>query len=145
MNVIFINHSKIPLPKSYLAKWLNYVEGQLKAKKAKNLNRLKGELVIVFLGQAEAKSLNRKFRHQNKATDVLSFETEDGLGELVLCPEVLKKQSQEHGLSFRDECSYMVLHGILHLLGYEHEVCSREAQKMFALQEDIFASIDKLL
>ncbi len=98
------------------------------------------ELVIAFLDQGPAKKLNQKYRGKNYATDVLSFGSEDPsqLGELVICPQVIVRQAKEHGLANRHELGYMVLHGILHLLGYDHETSERDAKRMFALQDKIF-------
>ncbi len=95
---------------------------------------------MVFLDSQSAKKINYEFRKKNYATDVLSFSPiEPGsLGELVMCPDVLKKQAREHGLSFRQELTYMLLHGILHLLGYDHEKSAAEAKKMFQIQDRLF-------
>ena len=60
------------------------------------------------------------------------------LGELVLCPQVVLKQSKEHNLSFRLELTYMLIHGVLHLLGYEHEGSAHRALEMFNIQDLIF-------
>jgi probable rRNA maturation factor len=107
------------------------------------------ELVIVFLGKAAARKLNHKFRQKDYATDVLSFAANDTseFGELVLCPEVLQRQAKENGHSFRKETAYMLIHGILHLLGYEHEGSTakqkRAAAEMFKIQEKMFDSLLK--
>jgi len=74
----------------------------------------------------------------------LSFpgdESQGSLGELILCPQVLKAQAKEHDFSFQEELGYMIIHGVLHLLGYDHEKTSHQAKKMFRLQDQIF---DKL-
>ena len=82
----------------------------------------------------------RNERGKAYATDVLSFAPAEpeSLGELVICPEVVYEQSQRTGLSRREELAFMVLHGVLHLLGYDHETSKRDEAKMFALQEKIF-------
>ena len=100
-------------------------------------------LTLVFLDQKEAKNLNQQFRGKNYATDVLSFSSMDpnSLGELILCWPVLKKQAKEHGLSQKLELTYMVLHGLLHLLGFDHEEDEMRAKEMFELQDAIFADI----
>jgi probable rRNA maturation factor len=94
------------------------------------------------------KKLNQQFRGRDYATDVLSFEgqglSDDGgavLGELVLCMPVIKRQAKEHGLSLNEELGYMVLHGILHLLGFDHERTRAEAARMFKVQDEIFAKL----
>lgn len=100
------------------------------------------ELVIVFLNPGPAKKINFEFRKRDYATDVLSFSNPQGLGELLICPQVIAKQAKEHGLTFNQELSYMLLHGILHLLGYDHEKSKVQAQRMFQLQDEIFAALD---
>ena len=98
------------------------------------------ELILVFLDTKTAKKLNQQFRGRDYATDVLSFDPIDpqSLGELVICPQVLKKQAKEHGISFELELGYMVLHGVLHLLGFDHEENEQQAEEMFKLQDEIF-------
>lgn len=100
-------------------------------------------MTVVFVEAEPARALNLKFRGKDYATDVLSFESleETSLGELVMCPEILKLQAKDHGLSYRDESCYMVLHGILHLMGFEHEESPQKAQEMFKLQDTLFETI----
>lgn len=143
MKLTFVNQSKTPLPRKYLSEWVTFVEKQLRRKKI-GKDFYKKELIIVMLESAEAKKLNKQFRGKNYATDVLSFEgmEPNSLGELIFCAPVLKRQAKEHDLSFRKEFAYLLLHGLLHLLGYEHEGDERAAKKMYALQDDIFKSLD---
>ena len=93
-------------------------------KKLKTLN-------IVFVTPKRSRELNKEFRKKNKPTDVLSFNSfsvpDKGSsvskmqeGELVLCIEVLRKQASEAGHSFKAELGLMILHGYLHLLGFDH-------------------------
>ena len=86
------------------------------------------------------KGLNKKYRKVDKVTDILSFESyeKNVLGELVFCPEFIEQQAKKHGLSFYEEFSYLILHGILHLLGYDHETDEKEAERMFSLQDKLF-------
>ncbi len=94
--------------------------------------------------------MNKRLKHlikptgkKNKPTDVLSFDPiePDDLGELVLCPSVLRKQAKEHKLKYEIELGYMVIHGVLHLLGYDHEKTEKEAKKMFRLQDLVFDAL----
>lgn len=62
----------------------------------------------------------------------------------MLCPQVVERQAKEHDLSFRDELCYLVLHGVLHLLGFEHEQGGARAKKMYELQDEIFKAIDRV-
>lgn len=142
MKLNIINKSKIRVPQTFLIEWSEAVTASLKKKGFPRALNGK-ELILVFLDTKEAKKLNQQFRGKNYATDVLSFDPIDpqSLGELVMCPQVLKKQAQEHKLSFNLELGYMVLHGVLHLLGYEHEDSPEDAAVMFKLQDEIFDAI----
>ena len=138
-----LNQSKQRVPRQFLEQWLSACEKELVKKKVLQAKDLKKELVLVFLAKKPAQALNLEYRGKNYATDVLSFDSvdPDSLGELILCPEVLKKQALEHGLSYQLERGYMVLHGLLHLKGFDHERSEAEARQMFAIQDSIF---DKL-
>lgn len=143
MKIHVINQAKVPtLQIQFLKSWCQKIQSELKkqgfSKSLKNKN-----LTVVFLESAAAKKINFQFRKRNYATDVLSFESAESssLGELVLCWTVLKKQALKHGHSTKFELGYMVLHGILHLLGYDHEKDEIEAIEMFRLQDQIFEVI----
>lgn len=155
MQLSLINQSDISLPKKLTIQTLEFLQAQLKAK-APFLRQ--ADLTVVFLEPAAAKKLNKSFRGRNYATDILSFSSgirprksqADQIfpfGELVLCPQVLKKQAKEHGLSFKAEYAYMLIHGVLHLLGYDHEgetaSAKRKARVMFALQDQLFDRLRK--
>ena len=89
----------------------------------KGENRERENISLAFIEKEEIKKLNKKFLGKNKPTDVLSFNLNDKdcLGEIVICPEVAKT---------KQEMVKVLIHGILHLLGYEHEKSKREAEKM---------------
>ena len=86
------------------------------------LNREKKEkkLSLVLVGQKRIKELNRKYRKKNRATDVLSFSYGDS-GEVVLCLGIIRKNAKEYGLPFKKELARILIHGLLHLLGYGHQ------------------------
>lgn len=88
-----------------------------------------------------------QFRKKNYATDILSFagDLEDSLGELVLCSQVLQKQAKEHKLTFNEELGYMLTHGVLHLMGFDHEKSKKEAKIMHDIQDLIFDKLCKKL
>ena len=140
----FINHSETSLPRKFLQDWLKASEKELKKHLSlSQQKKLRGDLVVVFLEPTPARKLNRLFRGKNRATDVLSFSSENAFGELVLCPQVLIKQAKEHELSYKEELGYLVLHGLLHLLGYDHEKSEADARRMFRLQDQIFETLQK--
>lgn len=100
------------------------------------------ELVVVFVDEEKIRQLNSQYRNKDYVTDILSFAPveESCLGELVVSPSKIRQQADENSHSFERELAYMLLHGILHLLGFDHEQAS-EAEKMFKLQDGVF---DKL-
>lgn len=134
-----VNSTKTRIPKKYLESLWGLLQIELQKRNLIPQNFDK-TLVLVFINLKEAKKLNRIHRKKNYATDVLSFESldPDSVGELVLCPEVLIRQASEHGQSYRDELAYMVIHGVLHLLGMDHETSKKEEKKMFGIQDKIF-------
>ncbi len=142
MKALIVQNARTRAPSAWLTRWTKEYAKILHKKGHKKL--ASKELVIVFVTRPEMKRLNNQYRGKNYATDVLSFESADpdALGELVLCLPVLRAQSKRTGLSERGELGYMIVHGVLHLLGYDHEVKKDEAQ-MFALQDEIYAALEK--
>lgn len=114
----------------------------LKTKRVRNRARLteKKELTVVFLNRRDMQQINLKYRGKDKPTDILSFESADpkSLGELLLCSDVLKVQARQQGHSLETETLYMLIHGVLHLLSYDHELSKREEELMFRIQETCF-------
>jgi probable rRNA maturation factor len=143
MKLEVVNQTKERVSKKWLQKWVHLVVRELRKKKSLSPKDAKKNLTIVFVSRAVSQKLNVQFRGKKKPTDVLSFApVEKGsLGELVLCMPVLKKQAREHDLSLNEEVGYMNLHGILHLLGYDHEKSAVQARKMFKLQDVIFEKL----
>jgi len=85
--------------------------------------RARGTLTIAIVSDARVRTLNRKFRKKDKPTDVLSFPSgERGyLGDVVIAEGVARRQAREAGHSLATELRVLALHGLLHLLGYDHE------------------------
>jgi probable rRNA maturation factor len=80
------------------------------------------ELTIRIVGAAESRTLNRTWRGKDKPTNVLSFSGEGSeVGDLAICAPVVAREAREQGKSARDHWAHMVVHGVLHLLGYDHE------------------------
>jgi len=94
----------------------------------KGEDRKEVDLSIVLLGQARMRKLNKKYRGKNKVTDVLSFGNE--LNEIVICLREVKKNAKKYNSTFKKELARVLIHGILHLLGYEHEKTKKEAEVM---------------
>ncbi|MDD5382843.1 MAG: rRNA maturation RNase YbeY [Candidatus Margulisbacteria bacterium] len=92
-----------------------------------------GEVNLVLMGDAEIRRLNRRFRHKDKATDVLAFPLgEDGiLGDIAISTETAKKNAVKYGNRYQQELKRLVVHGVLHLLGYDHGKRMSRAEKIY--------------
>ncbi|MBT4760338.1 MAG: rRNA maturation RNase YbeY [Bdellovibrionaceae bacterium] len=97
-------------------------------------------IYLVFVEKLKMQELNLQFRNMDKPTDVLSFAPSEPefLGELVFCIDVLKLQAMENNHSIRNEFIYLLIHGLLHLLGYDHENDDDQAKEMLELQDNLF-------
>ena len=96
-----------------------------------------GEVSIAFVDDATMRGLNRKFRSKNKTTDVLTFPGEDSC-EIVISIDQAKRQARTEKHSLATELRYLLLHGILHGLGYDHEADDGE---MNALEMEVRAKV----
>jgi probable rRNA maturation factor len=142
LRVLLLNQTSRKFSAKRLQKFVDAI-----VKVLKNKTLAKKELTVVFVTPKQMQKLNREHRSKDYVTDVLSFAAlEEGqLGELVICLQKIQSQAKEHSLSFEEELLYMLLHGILHLLGYEHETNATDAKKMFALQDASFNTLCGLL
>ena len=78
-------------------------------------------LGVQLVGIRRMKQYNCQFRHKDYATDVLSFPDPDELlGDLIVCPQVVKRNARRYGNTYESELIFVLIHGILHLLGYNH-------------------------
>jgi len=121
---------------------------ELAKKILKEENKKEAELNIILVGQGRIKKLNKKYRGKNKVTDVLSFPSRENkkefiiplkekkkLGEVVICLRRVGKNAKRYDSDFKEELARVLIHGILHLLGYEHEKSEVEAKKMKKKEE----------
>jgi probable rRNA maturation factor len=110
------------------------------------------ELSILLVDEPTMTSYHVKYMGEDGPTDVLSFpmdelrppsEDEDApeglLGDIVLCPTVTARQAAEHGRTAEEETEYLLVHGLLHLLGYDHAEPAEKAE-MFGLKDKLIAS-----
>ncbi|MEQ5801358.1 rRNA maturation RNase YbeY [Halomonas sp. H10-9-1] len=105
------------------------------------------ELSVRLVGAAESQALNRDYRGRDKPTNVLSFPFENPpgislalLGDLVICHPVVAAEAAEQDKSLHDHYAHMVVHGTLHLLGFDH-LEDDEAEAMEALEREILAEL----
>jgi probable rRNA maturation factor len=107
--------------------------------------RGRAEVNIALLGGREARNLNRRFRGKDYATNVLSFpyeplpgERSALLGDLAICPAVVAREAREQDKEMRDHFAHLTVHGVLHLLGHDHET-RHDAAKMEAIERRVLS------
>ena len=141
-----------------VARWAGLARQVLSARGVKG----ETEVSLLFVDEDAMAALNEQFLGKSGPTDVLSFPIEDEpgpsgrspdlggsgpgssaeegalmlLGDVVICPEVAARNAEEHGVSFDDEVALLVVHGLLHLLGMDHED-ETEAGRMEALEQQL--------
>jgi len=98
------------------------------------------DISVAFVGGKEIKKWNNLYRKKNKVTDVLSFSYNEKplSGEIIICYPKALEQAKQKGWGVKKEITTLLIHGILHLAGYDHEKSGREARKMDKLQNKIF-------
>ena len=109
------------------------------------------ELSIAIVEIAEMTELNEKYRGKEGPTDVLSFECDDlcaaepdepvTLGDVVIAPEIAEVQAEEYGHTVEQELNLLLVHGVLHLLGYDHEA-DTDASAMQARERALLTAWD---
>ena len=105
---------------------------------------------IIFVDSDEIQNINKNYRGIDRVTDVISFALEDShdfskirvLGDIYVCIPKMIEQANEYGHSEKRELSFLVCHGLLHLLGYDHVNSLEEEKVMFSLQDEILNSLD---
>jgi len=116
---------------------------------------------LTLCGRAKIKKLNHDYRQKDYVTDVLSFPIYDNirpdkkvkerllaeidLGDIVICKDVAKSQAREFGITFEEEIIHLLVHGLLHLLGFDHEISDKEEEIMEAYESELVIKIYKKL
>ncbi|MGF1836625.1 rRNA maturation RNase YbeY [Photobacterium sanguinicancri] len=110
---------------------------------AVTLFKADAEVTIRLVDEEESHALNHEYRGKDKSTNVLSFPFEappgvelDLLGDLIICRQVVEKEAKEQNKTLNAHWAHMVVHGSLHLLGYDH-IDDEEAEEMEALETEI--------
>lgn len=109
------------------------------------------ELEVVLTNDEEIHKLNAEYRGKDRPTDVLSFswaEAEEKfpgepelLGEIIISLDTAKRQAEEYGHSYEREMAFLAIHGLLHLVGYDHELGQEEEERMKIRQDEILKSL----
>lgn len=123
--------------------WTNKWIGDVVDLVAKKEKKVKGEVEVVIVGDSEIKRLNCECRGKDKVTDVLSFAWQedavvgsDMLGQIYISYPQIKRQAKTWQVTVKEEFSRMLVHGLLHLVGYDHSN-EKDSKKMFDLQEKV--------
>jgi probable rRNA maturation factor len=110
----------------------------------RSLGHPDAELSVMFIGDRAMRTLNRTWRGKDATTDVLSFPLREGtfpdilpdmLGDIVISIPVATRQSEDAGHSLNMEIERLLVHGLVHLLGYDHEQGGIEARRMFRIEQ----------
>ena len=108
------------------------------------LGAVEGDLVVLLTDDAAVRELNVRFRGKDRSTNVLSFPAPENasphLGDIVLAHGVCAEEAKAQGKSLADHLSHLVVHGVLHLLGRDHEY-DAEAEEMEAEEREILAGL----
>ena len=117
-------------------------------------NVTKEVLSIIFIDDEQMHEMNKTYRGIDRTTDVLSFALEDNqtielpireLGDIFISIPKMKEQAKEYGHSEKRELSFLVVHGLLHLLGYDHTISEEEEKKQFGLQDKILNDLNIIM
>ena len=124
LRVTVTSHTRRPTRVPGLAAWLSGVAPA----------RARGEVSLAFVGDARIRALNRAFRRMDAPTDVLSFPSGEPrfLGDIVIAAGVAGRQARRAGHTFGVEARVLALHGLLHVLGYDHETDQGQMEKLEA-------------
>jgi probable rRNA maturation factor len=104
------------------------------------------ELTIRFVDADEGRTLNREYRAKDYATNVLTFayseeeESEVTQADIILCTDVLQREAEEQGKTLEDHTAHLIVHGVMHAQGYDHET-DEEATEMEALEVEVLTRL----
>ena len=109
------------------------------------------ELSVTIVGDRSIRQLNRDYLEKDRPTNVISFSMQEGefgsvspdlLGDVVISADTAAREAEEAGISFNERLVFLLLHGILHLTGYDHERSgAAEARRMEAREQELFAQL----
>ncbi len=140
--------------KNKLSLYVQYADARLKPEISRALLRRWVKAALFFPAQItlrivdaeEGRKLNAEYRQKDYATNVLTFaytedeEAEETQADIILCTDVLQREAQEQGKSVLEHCAHLVVHGVLHAQGYDHEE-DAEAEEMEGLEVEILAKL----
>ena len=138
MSIGIFNKTEEKIDKSFVRKVVKHTLKKMEAEKS--------EVNIIFVGLEEIHEINKTYRNVDRPTDVISFALEDTddvtvyeervLGDIYICLDKVHEQAKEYGHTEIREMAFLIVHGLLHLLGYDHMI-KEEEKIMFGLPEEI--------
>ena len=138
MSIGIFNKKEEKIDKSFVRKVVKHTLKKMEAEKS--------EVNIIFVGLEEIHEINKTYRNVDRPTDVISFALEDTedvtvyeervLGDIYICLDKVHEQAKEYGHTEIREMAFLIVHGLLHLLGYDHMI-KEEEKIVFGLQEEI--------
>ncbi len=139
LSVVLLNEAALPAPdQADFERWLTAVSTH---------QPCSGELCIKIIDADESQTLNRTYRHRDKATNVLSFHPDlpdfiddSLLGDLAMCQPVVQTEALQQGKAVQDHWAHLTVHGVLHLLGHDH-ASDAQAAVMEALEVRILDTL----
>ncbi|MBI2439074.1 MAG: rRNA maturation RNase YbeY [Candidatus Moranbacteria bacterium] len=143
----YTEEEAVSLPKEF---FVAVVEQTIRDAFLREMNQEEIRVSLVMMTEENMRRLNRTYRQKDAVTDVLSFgeytkkilkekfSTPIFLGEIFFCPAFIEKAAKEDGVTVKREMAYIVSHGVLHLLGFDHE------EEMFVIQERVTDKIATL-
>jgi probable rRNA maturation factor len=107
------------------------------------LNLEKKQFSLFIVGKSKIRNLNKIYHHLDTYTDIISLEYKDPfyIGEIFISPDLVHKNSQRFNCTFFIELDRVFIHGLLHILGYNHINTLNNHEKMFIIQEDILKKL----
>jgi probable rRNA maturation factor len=101
------------------------------------------EFSLYIVGKEKIRKINKKFRNKDSYTDVIAIEYKDPfyIGDIYICPDEVLKNSLIFGVKFSEEIERVFIHGLLHLLGYNHINPLNKSEKMYIIQENILSKL----
>ncbi len=155
-----------PAEKKKIDLWLSWASPVVESLilKKELIPKLKGvkslRVSLLLCGETKIRKLNREYRQKDYATDVLSFPSSENLrkslkdaeifngeifvGDLAICHQKTQKQAREFKISYMDEFIHLFFHGLIHLVGYDHEISSKEETLMEEWEKkalDLFSKV----
>ncbi|MDO8561045.1 MAG: rRNA maturation RNase YbeY [bacterium] len=103
--------------------------------------KLPKKTAIIAVSKKESSLFNWQYRGKKKATNVLSFRYGSDYGEILICPEIIRREAKKAGNNYNYQLTWMIIHGMVHLAGLHHEKSQLIQKKVERLEENLLGKI----